>query len=120
MNRASRRPPDVDALAGLALGEIPVVIFLAQVTGRPTLFVRQTRNTSGTCRLVEGRADQMPTHSASQRFPEGAHARPSRVEATSAGYPALPDAHGTPPLRRTLRMSVRGTCPRSRAAKPTS
>jgi orotate phosphoribosyltransferase len=47
-------PPDVDALAGLELGGIPLVTLLAQVTGLPALFVRKTPKDYGTCRLVEG------------------------------------------------------------------
>jgi orotate phosphoribosyltransferase len=47
-------PPDIDALAGLELGGIPLVTLLAQVTGLPALFVRKTPKDYGTCRLVEG------------------------------------------------------------------
>lgn len=49
-------PPDVDALAGLELGGIPLVTLLAQVTGLPALFVRKVPKDYGTCRLVEGGA----------------------------------------------------------------
>jgi orotate phosphoribosyltransferase len=47
-------PPEIDALAGLELGGIPLVTLLAQVTGLPALFVRKTPKDYGTCRLVEG------------------------------------------------------------------
>jgi orotate phosphoribosyltransferase len=47
-------PPDIEALAGLELGGIPLVTLLAQVTGLPALFVRKTPKDYGTCRLVEG------------------------------------------------------------------
>jgi orotate phosphoribosyltransferase len=47
-------PPDVDALAGLELGGIPLVTLLAHVTGLPAFFVRKTAKDYGTCRLVEG------------------------------------------------------------------
>ena len=47
-------PPDVDALAGLELGGIPLVTLLAQVTGLPARFVRKVAKEYGTCRLVEG------------------------------------------------------------------
>jgi orotate phosphoribosyltransferase len=46
--------PDVDALAGLELGGIPLVTMLAQVTGLPALFVRKKAKDYGTCRLAEG------------------------------------------------------------------
>jgi orotate phosphoribosyltransferase len=47
-------PQDVDALAGLELGGIPLVTLLAQVTGLPALFVRKVPKDYGTGRLVEG------------------------------------------------------------------
>ncbi len=47
-------PPDVDALAGLELGGIPLVTLLSQVTGLPALFVRKEAKTYGTCRYAEG------------------------------------------------------------------
>ena len=51
---SSLLPADVEALAGLELGGIPLVTLLAQVTGLPALFVRKTPKDYGTCRLVEG------------------------------------------------------------------
>jgi orotate phosphoribosyltransferase len=47
-------PPDVDGLAGLELGGIPVATVLSQLSGIPTLFVRKQPKTYGTCRLAEG------------------------------------------------------------------
>ncbi|MFD0560032.1 orotate phosphoribosyltransferase [Stackebrandtia endophytica] len=45
---------DVDVLAGLELGGVPIAVMLSQVTGIPTLFVRKEAKTYGTCRLAEG------------------------------------------------------------------
>jgi orotate phosphoribosyltransferase len=47
-------PEDVDALAGLELGGIPIATVVSQVSGLPTLFVRKQAKTYGTCRLAEG------------------------------------------------------------------
>jgi len=47
-------PPDVDALAGLEMGGIPVVTVLSQLSGVPALFVRKAAKTYGTCKLAEG------------------------------------------------------------------
>jgi orotate phosphoribosyltransferase len=47
-------PPDVDALAGLELGGIPLVTILSQLSGLPALFVRKKAKEYGTCRLAEG------------------------------------------------------------------
>jgi len=47
-------PSDVDALAGLEMGGIPLVTLLGQVTGLQTLFVRKAAKEYGTCRLAEG------------------------------------------------------------------
>lgn len=47
-------PSDVDALAGLELGGIPLVTILSQLTGLPALFVRKKAKEYGTCRLAEG------------------------------------------------------------------
>jgi orotate phosphoribosyltransferase len=53
---ASLVPPagEVDALAGLELGGIPIVTMLSQVTGLPACFVRKEAKTYGTCQLAEG------------------------------------------------------------------
>jgi orotate phosphoribosyltransferase len=47
-------PRDVDALAGLELGGVPLAAVLAQLTGLPALFVRKQAKTYGTCQLAEG------------------------------------------------------------------
>jgi orotate phosphoribosyltransferase len=47
-------PDDVDALAGLELGGIPIVTMLSQTTGLPALFVRKAAKEYGTRRLAEG------------------------------------------------------------------
>lgn len=47
-------PRDVDGLAGLELGGVPIATMLSQVTGLPAYFVRKEAKTYGTCRLAEG------------------------------------------------------------------
>jgi orotate phosphoribosyltransferase len=47
-------PHDIDALAGLELGGVPLAVVLSQVTGLPTRFVRKEAKTYGTERLAEG------------------------------------------------------------------
>jgi orotate phosphoribosyltransferase len=47
-------PSNVDALAGLELGGVPIATVLSQLTGLPALFVRKEAKTYGTCRLAEG------------------------------------------------------------------
>jgi orotate phosphoribosyltransferase len=47
-------PDDVDALAGLELGGVPLATQLSQVSGRPTRFVRKEAKSYGTRRLAEG------------------------------------------------------------------
>ena len=47
-------PVDTDLLGGLELGGVPLATVLSQLTGIPTLFVRKTAKTYGTCRLAEG------------------------------------------------------------------
>lgn len=47
-------PSDVDALAGLELGGVPIATVASQATGLPTLFVRKQAKAYGTCRLAEG------------------------------------------------------------------
>ena len=49
-------PPDVEALAGLELGGVPIATMLSQVTGLPALFVRKQAKTYGTCQFAEGGA----------------------------------------------------------------
>jgi orotate phosphoribosyltransferase len=48
-------PGDVEVLAGLELGGVPLAAVASQVCGLPTAFVRKTAKTYGTCRLAEGR-----------------------------------------------------------------
>jgi orotate phosphoribosyltransferase len=47
-------PGEVEALAGLELGGVPLATVLSQVTGLDALFVRKEAKTYGTCRLAEG------------------------------------------------------------------
>jgi orotate phosphoribosyltransferase len=47
-------PRDVDALAGLELGGVPIAAVLSQLTNLPALFVRKQAKTYGTCQLAEG------------------------------------------------------------------
>jgi orotate phosphoribosyltransferase len=47
-------PGDLDALAGLDLGGIPLATVLSQLSGLPTRFVRKQAKSYGTCRLAEG------------------------------------------------------------------
>ena len=47
-------PTDIDALAGLELGGVPLATMMSQLSGLPTLFVRKEAKTYGTCRLAEG------------------------------------------------------------------
>lgn len=47
-------PAELDAVAGLELGGIPLVTMLSQLTGTPALFVRKQAKEYGTCRLAEG------------------------------------------------------------------
>jgi len=47
-------PDDIDALAGLEMGGVPLAVVLSQVTGLPTRFVRKEAKTYGTERLAEG------------------------------------------------------------------
>ena len=51
---AARVPSEVDALAGLEMGGIPVATMLSQVTGIPALFVRKEAKEYGTRKLAEG------------------------------------------------------------------
>ncbi len=47
-------PAQVDALAGLELGGVPLATVVSQLSGLPALFVRKEAKTYGTCRLAEG------------------------------------------------------------------
>jgi len=47
-------PPNIDALAGLEMGGIPIATMLSQLTGLPALFVRKKAKDYGTCKIAEG------------------------------------------------------------------
>ncbi len=47
-------PADVEILAGLEMGGIPVVTVLSQVTGLPAAFIRKEAKEYGTCKYAEG------------------------------------------------------------------
>jgi len=47
-------PKNVEALAGLEMGGIPIATVLSQLSGIPTLFVRKNAKEYGTCKLAEG------------------------------------------------------------------
>lgn len=47
-------PDDVELLAGLEMGGVPVVTALAAATGIPAVFVRKNAKEYGTARLAEG------------------------------------------------------------------
>ncbi len=47
-------PSSFDKLAGLEMGGIPLATALSRKIGKPSLFVRKTAKTYGTCNLVEG------------------------------------------------------------------
>jgi orotate phosphoribosyltransferase len=47
-------PRDVDAVAGLELGGVPLATMVSQLSGLPALFVRKAPKGYGTCRLAEG------------------------------------------------------------------
>ena len=49
-------PENIDALAGLETGGIPLATVLSQATGLPTLFVRKRAKEYGTRKLAEGGA----------------------------------------------------------------
>ena len=51
---ASLVPEDVEVIAGLEMGAIPVVTMLAHHTGLPSAFVRKQAKPHGTARLAEG------------------------------------------------------------------
>jgi orotate phosphoribosyltransferase len=47
-------PRDIDLLAGLELGGVPLATVASQLTGLPAVFVRKHAKDYGTCRLAEG------------------------------------------------------------------
>lgn len=51
---AALLPGDMDAIAGLELGGVPLAVAASQASGLPTVFVRKLAKQYGTCRLAEG------------------------------------------------------------------
>lgn len=51
---AAQLPGEVDAIAGLELGGVPLATAISQVSGLPTMFVRKQAKSYGTCKLAEG------------------------------------------------------------------
>ncbi len=47
-------PANIDALAGLEMGGIPVATALSLQSGKPVVFVRKKAKDYGTCRVAEG------------------------------------------------------------------
>ena len=47
-------PENIDTLAGLEMGGIPIATALSLQTGIPLVFVRKKAKTYGTCKLAEG------------------------------------------------------------------
>ena len=47
-------PAQVDGLAGLELGGVPIATVLSQITGIPAFFVRKQAKSYGTMRIAEG------------------------------------------------------------------
>ncbi len=47
-------PSDIEVLAGLEMGGIPLVTLLSQLTGLPAAFIRKQAKEYGTCRYSEG------------------------------------------------------------------
>lgn len=47
-------PEDIDALAGLEMGGIPVATAISLKSARPVVFVRKKPKDYGTCRIAEG------------------------------------------------------------------
>ena len=47
-------PNDIEAVAGLELGGVPLATMVSQLSGLPALFVRKKAKDYGTCRLAEG------------------------------------------------------------------
>ncbi|MGH8900254.1 MAG: orotate phosphoribosyltransferase [Egibacteraceae bacterium] len=51
---AAMLPDEIDVIAGLELGGVPLATMLSQVASLPTTFVRKQAKPYGTCRLAEG------------------------------------------------------------------
>jgi len=47
-------PSNVQVLAGLEMGGIPIATAVSLATGLPAAYVRKERKTYGTCRIAEG------------------------------------------------------------------
>lgn len=47
-------PDDIDLLAGLEMGGIPIATALSFITGKPVVFVRKNAKKYGTCKFAEG------------------------------------------------------------------
>jgi orotate phosphoribosyltransferase len=47
-------PPDIEVLAGLEMGGVPIVTMLSNATGIPAAFIRKHPKEYGTCRYAEG------------------------------------------------------------------
>ena len=50
----ARIPPDIEILAGLEMGGIPIVTMLSHITGMPAAFIRKKPKEYGTCLYSEG------------------------------------------------------------------
>lgn len=53
-NMISLIPPDIDYLAALEMGGIPIATAVSLITGIPVVFVRKEAKKYGTCKLAEG------------------------------------------------------------------
>ncbi len=73
--------PDCDVLAGMELGGIPIATVMSQLTGLPTVFVREAAQTYGTRKAAEGR----PIAGARVVVPEDIG--PTPPETTPCSYP---------------------------------
>ncbi len=47
-------PKDIEVLAGLEMGGIPIAVMMGQILQLPTAFIRKEPKAYGTCRLAEG------------------------------------------------------------------
>ena len=54
---AQRIPPETDRLAGAELGGIPLVSSASIATGKPCLFIRNSKKDYGTAKQLEGRIE---------------------------------------------------------------
>jgi len=50
----AKLPADIEVLAGLEMGGIPIVTMLSHITGFPAAFIRKKPKEYGTCRYSEG------------------------------------------------------------------